>query len=250
VTGTWSRNDAALWSEGLRLVSRPWLSTQLETLGIERRLATRSELLRAAWTEALENPALVGRIDGPAVGDAVMECLSHLAAATSAEDANGLQQWLERHFMCREMPIAMYTWKAVLVRAGADPGGMYARVDPPDALNRLLPEIATLLDEQGLDGFERDLRLLGPPATAEDLDIGLTESADVLRAREIANNERTSAALRLLSVSLDPEERMAVAGWAEEQAVQLDMVADRLGGVSWLDDSLACPDAPPTVRIR
>jgi hypothetical protein len=186
--------------------------------------------------------------DPAAVERTVVHSLNRLASATSPEIARDLEQWARHHFLCRNVPTALYSWRQVLRRAIEPDGGMYARIPPPEPVAALIPEIRRLVGGEP-DGIDEELRRLAPPLSREDRELGLRLPAAAMTALEVSRNEATLAALRLIASRLRDGDVDRIAAWGAEQAEALDMPGDRLGGTALLKLDPECLDGPPALPV-
>jgi hypothetical protein len=202
-------------------------------------IAKEMEAAAAAW-QVEEDPTI------PA---AILSSLRRLAEASSVADANAFQRWAQRHFVCSEAPIALYSWRQVLLRACLREGGMYERVPPPVALNQVLPKLCELLQGDRAQSAEKEILRLAPPPTTEDIELGLDVTSTAMRAVEIVRNEATVAALQLIAKTLSELERDDVAEWAARQANALDMPVNRVAWRVYLDPDPECVHGPPAILL-
>jgi hypothetical protein len=238
---SWTRGDGRRWQEALDLVTVPWMSAYLVPLGVPPAVAARVDALIALRSQAAEDEPS-WETDEAAVGTSVTRAMSAVAAATSYEAAAEFDRWVRRHFLCRDALAALYTWRQVLARVTAPPGGLYERVPPPAALVALLPAAAERIDRAAQLATAVSAAM---PSDEPDTGRGLRLAE---HAAEVASNEGTAQTLRVLGTRRS-DERMAIVEWAQAQAASLDMNPDELHGESFLDEDPPCEDAPPSVLI-
>jgi hypothetical protein len=246
----WTRTDARRFQDALRLPAIPWLQPVLPRLGLPPGLTNSNDLLRAAADDLNEARSHAEHDSDPTITATVLQVLRLLAAKTSPADADAFQRWALRHFICTEVPAALFAWRHVLIRATQPSGGIQPRVAPPPAVEALLPLVTTALLSPDTTDAAQEIRRLAPEPIADDIEIGLDLPSSAVTAIEIIDNEATIAALRLLSKHLSNVDCSAITDWAAEQAKALDLPVERFDWRRYLAPEPTCVDGPSAFRVN
>jgi len=245
----WTTADLRRWTGSLTLVTAPWLADVLGELGVRAGIARRRDLLAELRDQADAERAHLTDGDGARLAAIVSAALQRIAAQTSPDDAEAFQRWTRRHFICRDLPPALYTWREVLRHARRPGSGMYERIEPPPACAALVAAAAGVVADEHWQVVENRIRALAPPPTADDEEIGLDFSSEARTAIETLHREATVTALIRISGTADAEQRRAIGEWAEAQARALDLPAETLEGARLLATYPECVDGPPAILI-
>jgi hypothetical protein len=197
-----------------RLGLPPTLAASPEPLGPIH--ATAVKRYQDLWEELRSRGNLRG-VEAKLSEGVVTPALGELACAVGPQTADEFAAWARRNLVRADWQAALTAWRFVL-GAVCQNTRQSVRIPPPAALAPLLAEICAWIGRERWAALEADVNRAAPPATAEDAELGLTESPQALALQAVARTEWTREALDVIVKCLSTEERQAVVGWGMREA--------------------------------
>jgi hypothetical protein len=219
------RNPLEAWLDACKITALPWVNPFLNLMNFPEGLIEQQAVLRQ-----IEEQLAQLREEDPDRDPEppIREMRQQLANQTTPELASKFEDWVERHFIDREIWAALYNWRTILYRAVHSPS-----LSPPVGLQRLRAQIYQWFSPEQYKELESQLLHLAPPPSEKEKEVGLTSlCSDALTIEEINHHESTISALKLLKIELTEREWNEMMTWAENLGEEMGMLPEELQGYS------------------
>ena len=217
------RNPLEAWLEACKITTTPWVNPLLNQMGLPDALIEQQAVLR----QIHEQLAQLLDLDPDREPELpIREMRQQLANQTTSEVASEFEDWVERHFIDRQIWAALDNWWTILYRAVNS-----SSLSPPVGLQRLRSQIYQWFSLEQFEQLESQLLHLAPPPSEEEREVSLTSlCADALTIQEINSHESTISALKLLSIELTETEWKQLMIWAQNLGEEMGFSSEDLQG--------------------
>jgi len=244
----WQEEPVAVWLSAMLLPVTPWAKQLLPQLGLPEKITENPKILNIIHEKATQNyDELLQSLNlsEPVKGleaflsrEVVTAAISHLADVIGLKSAKRFENWARRNIVRRDWSYSLLCWHSSLCRATGQGTQGVETITPPSSLSSLFPDIIELINFEKEESFETELKYLATMPSEEESSLGLKMCNETMIFEEVARNEWTFSALKLIAQSITQAQRAEVVEWAKLQTALMGLEPNAILQIDLVDYGL------------